>query len=801
MLGDREFLLFDGGMGTMMQTAGLMAGEVPERWNLERSDDVLKIHKAYVEAGADVVSANTFGANSYKLPSDLKVADVVKAAINIAKSSGAKYVAQDIGPIGSLLEPLGTLPFEEAYRLYQEQVLAGEEAGADLYIIETMTDLLEAKAALLAVKENSNRPVIVSMSYAEDGRTFLGTTPEAAAYTLCGLGADAVGVNCSLGPRELLPITEKLCRICTVPVIVQANAGLPQLKGGETVYDIDVCEYTSYVAKMLDMGVTIIGGCCGTTPEYIRALKKLTLEKQIVERHVVRRTVVTSGQVCVIPDDGICVIGERINPTGKSWLKAALREARFEVLAEEAISQQECGAGILDVNVGIPDIDEVKTLTRAVRELQAVTTLPLQLDSSNAKAVEAAARVYNGLPMINSVNGKEESMSEIFPIAKKYGAVVVALTLDENGIPDTAEGRLDIAKRIVKCAEEYGIPRESIVVDCLVMTAATEQRTSLETLRAVRMVREQLGLHTVLGVSNISFGLPNRELFNSTFLASAFACGLDMPILNPKSTSYMNVIDCYRVLNNEDKDAAVYIENHAGDVSVGKKSSGRNGGRTEQAAVEENVSASGEKAHITHAILTGRRAQSAELTRQLLMHMSVMDVINDVFIPALDEVGRRYESGKLFLPQLMASAETVKNGFDVLREQESGGGSKKGETILLATVKGDIHDIGKNIVKMLLENYGYNIIDLGRDVPPELVVQTVLEHNVRLVGLSALMTTTVKYMEDTVLALREACPDCRIMVGGAVLTAEYAKKMGADYYAKDAAESARIAGSVFGRKD
>ena len=758
----------------MLQNSGLKAGDLPELLNIASPETVLNIHKQYVEAGADIVTANTFGANSHKLKDSDAVKKVIQAGVSLAKKSGAKYTALDIGPIGALLKPIGTMDFQTAYDIFKEQVLAGSEA--DIILIETMSDLLEAKAALLAAKENSTLPVFVTMTFTDNGRTFLGTDPATAAITLSSLGADAIGVNCSLGPKELKNIAEEMIKYSSKPIIVQANAGLPEILNGETFFPVKADEYADIVLQMADMGVTVLGGCCGTTPEYIKKIRKGLLGKTPKIPKEKNITAFTSSSKSVILDKNIAIIGERINPTGKKKIKEALRENNHDYIISEAVSQEEHGADILDVNAGLPEIDEVKTLTELVFELQEVTSLPLQIDSSDPEAVESAVRIYNGKPIINSVNGKQEIMDAVFPIVKKYGTAVVALTLDENGIPESAEERFKIAEKIIKKAEEYNIPKSDILVDCLVLSASTNQDIVLETTKAISLVKSRLGVKTVLGVSNVSFGLPERDIINSTFLAAAFGAGLDMPIMNPMSDEYMKIISAFKVLNGEDTASANYIKKYS--------------------SVEHAAPCVHEKMDISEAIIKGRKDLIEALVRDSLKNTSPMDIINNCFIPALDVVGDKFEKGTIFLPQLMTSAETVKLGFDILRSIP-GEAPPRGDSIILATVKGDIHDIGKNIVKMLLENYGYNVVDLGKDVEPELICDTAERLNIRLVGLSALMTTTLKYMEETIKLIRKRNLNCKVLVGGAVLNERYAKMVGADYYAKDAAETARIAGEFF----
>lgn len=776
-----SFLLIDGGLGTLLQERGLRAGDLPETMNFTAPDVVRKIHGEYIAAGADVITANTFGANRRKLGSTEKVRETISAAVRLVREAGAKKAALDIGPTGALLEPFGPLPFEEAYRLFQEEVEAGVAAGADMILIETMTDLLEAKAALLAAKEHSGLPVFVTLSFGSDGRTFLGTDPKTAAVTLSALGADAVGINCSTGPTEMLPLAREMLDWAKVPVIVQPNAGLPECVGDKTVYNVGVEEFTEAMGKMLSMGVTIVGGCCGTTPAYTRALRAELDRRTPVGREMPRYTAFSSAQRTVAADGAVVVIGERINPTGKKRLKEALRSGDMDYVQHEAIAQTEAGADVLDVNAGLPELDEAETLGKMVTAIQAVSPLPLQIDSSDPVAVERAVRRCAGKPIINSVNGKEESLAAILPIAKKYGAAVVGLTLDERGIPETAAERLEIAEKIVARAEQLGIPREDVLIDCLVMTVSANQSLAMETLKAVSLVREKLGCRTVLGVSNISFGLPAREIVNASFLAAALGAGLDLPILNPLSSRYMEVVAAMQVLRGSDKNAERFIASFA---PADKK--------------PLPASQPEQKADITRLVLSGQKTEMERAVLACLESESPMDVINNRLIPAINAAGDRFDRGEFFLPQLMASADAVKAGFDTVKARaESGDITAKG-TVLLATVKDDIHDIGKNIVKMLLSNYGYEVVDLGRDVPPERVVEETLKRNIRLVGLSALMTTTVKSMEATILALHASGADCRIMVGGAVLNEEYAKMVGADFYAKDAAEAARIAERVLG---
>ncbi len=808
VLDGREFLLFDGAMGTQLQARGLAAGEIPELLCLTNPDEIREIHAAYVAAGSEAVTTNTFGACALKLGDAATVEEVFSAAVGCARASGARYVAADIGPTGALLEPMGTLPFERAYELFAEQVVAATAAGADLFIIETMADLAEAKAALLAVKENSDLPAFVTMTFDEDGRTFLGTTPEVAAVTLSALGASVVGINCSLGPKDVAPLVKRMLPWSRVPVMAQANAGLPHVVDGVTTYDILPPEYCEAVADMVDAGVTVIGGCCGTSPAYIAGERELLSGRTPASRDMRHDFVVSSSQQLSAFEMGqVGVIGERINPTGKKRMKEALRSGDLDYIMSMAISQVADGAQILDVNVGLPEIDERTMMARIVADLQGVTTLPLQIDSSEPDVIEAAVRSYPGKALINSTNGKREVLDAVLPIAAHYGCAIVGLTLDEEGIPKTAEGRLAIARKIVDAAEALGIPREDIAIDCLTMACSTDQTAPRAILDGIRLVKRELpGVRTVLGVSNISFGLPFRPLVNATFLAAALDAGLDLAIINPMVKRMMDVIDTWRVLSGEDENAGYFVEHYAGRTddasSVAPGSRGEHPAAASSAArtFPDDPGATPE-AQVHSLVIAGRKGPVPELVAALLADHDAMYVINDVLIPALDEVGERFEKGTFFLPQLMASAEAAKAGFETIREKSPAGdaSSSKGR-IVICTVKGDIHDIGKNIVRMLLENYGYNVVDLGRDVDPQLVVDAVVRDHVRLCGLSALMTSTVPAMSETIALLHEKAPWCRVMVGGAVLTPEYAKMVGADYYAKDATASAKIAAEVLGQR-
>lgn len=773
-----NILIFDGAMGTMLQAAGLPTGGLPELYNLTNPDIVKNIHKAYVDAGADIITTNTFQANEFKLKdSGHTVEEIIESGIMLAKASGAKYTALDIGPLGQLMKPMGTLDFDTAYNAFARQIRVGVKAGADVILLETMSDILEIKAAVLAVRELCDLPVFVSMTYQSDGRTFVGCDPQTAAITFSALRVDALGVNCSLGPKELGATVDELLKYSSVPVLVQPNAGLPQIRNGQTVYDVSPDEYADYVTEFAAKGAAVLGGCCGTTPEYIKAVTDRLSDRSRRPVTPMRISAVTSGTKTVILDDKISVIGERINPTGKKLLKEKLRAKDFGYIMNEAISQSENGADILDVNCGLPEVDEAALLTRAVEEIQSVVNLPLQIDSSDTTAIEGAVRVYRGKPIINSVCGKEESMAKVLPIAAKYGAAVVALCLDDNGIPETAEERVKIAEKIIKTAEGYGISKDDIIVDCLVLTASAQQKLVIETIKAVGAVKRKLGVKTVLGVSNVSFGLPCRPKLNSVFLSACFGAGLDCAIINPMSAEVMGAVHAFRVLHGSDVDAAEYISKYSESVQA-----------------ESTVKSA---ATLKALIENGLKDEAALKTAELLKTDTAMDIIEKQFIPALDTVGEKYEKGTIFLPQLMQAAEAAKSGFEVLREKSASGSVKAKGRILLATVEGDIHDIGKNIAKMLLENYGYEVIDLGRNVPAEDVVKAAKEYDIRLIGLSALMTTTVASMKKTITELKAAGVNAKIMVGGAVLSEEYAEFVGADYYVGDARADVEIADKIF----
>lgn len=791
---NRKFIRLDGGTGSMLQKGGMPVGALPEVYNITEPERIIAVHRAFLDAGADVVYANTFGANRHKMAkSGYAVQELIAGGITCARKAcegTSAKVALDIGPIGQLLEPLGTLTFEEAYDIFQEEIEAGQDA--DLIVIETMTDLYETKAALLAAKEHSDKPVLCTMTFEPNLRTFTGCTVASAAMTLEGLGADAIGVNCSLGPDELYPIVEEMAKWTTLPLIVKPNAGLPDPITGE--YLVSPEEFAAAVAKFAQLGVTIYGGCCGTTPAHIQAAYDLLEQTTIIKRETpeIPAAVCSASEVVII--DQPRIIGERINPTGKKRFKAALQANDMDYILDQAVRQVDAGADLLDVNVGMPGIDEKGMMIRTVKALQSIGGTPLQLDSTIPAVLEAALRVYNGKPIVNSVNGEEASLQNVLPLVKKYGAAVVGLTLDENGIPPKAEDRFAIAKRILDRATALGIPKRDIYIDCLTLTASAEQDGARETLKALHRVKEELGLKTVLGVSNISFGLPNREAVTRTFLTMALENGLDLPIINPNIASMTETVRAYRLLDGIDRNCTEFVEAYAGMPTAAPAAAPVS---VKRAASPE---AKPETLDLPYAMSHGLKNEGAKITAQLLETTDPMDVVNNVLIPALDEAGKLFEQGKIFLPQLIQTAGVAQAAFEVIKTtliQRNAAPVSRGE-IVLATVKGDIHDIGKNIVRVLLENYGYTVLDLGRDVPCQLVADTAKEHGVKLVGLSALMTTTLGAMEETIQLVKQSCPDCKIVVGGAVLTADYAEKIGADFYAKDAMDTVAVAKQIVG---
>ena len=788
-----NILYLDGAMGTLLQAQGLKSGELPERWNITHSDIVKKIHLDYYNAGSNVVSANTFGANILKFD-ETELEEIIKAAVENVRyardeSCGMqeKWIALDIGPSGRMLAPYGDFDFEDAVETFAKTVRLGVKYDVDVIFIQTMNDSYETKAALLAAKENSDLPIFVSNAFSEDGKLMTGADPFAMIAMLEGMGADAIGINCSLGPKALGGVVREYIKYSSTPVILKPNAGLPKSVDGKTVFDVDSIEFSNEIAKLVKEGVGIIGGCCGTTPEYIKKLVDAT--KDITAVPVTQKNIscVSSYTHAVEFGKKPVLIGERINPTGKKRFKEALKSNDIDYILKEGIAQQEKGVGVLDVNVGLPEIDEVEMLKTAVCELQAIIDLPLQIDTSDTTAMEAALRRYNGKAMINSVNGKKESMEAVFPLVKKYGGFVVALTLDEGGIPDRAEDRLRIAKSILSEAEKYGISKKDLIFDPLALTISADNRAGLETLRAVEMITDELGCNTSLGVSNVSFGLPRRDIINSGFFSLAMGKGLSAAIMNPYSSQMMQAYYSYCALNALDENCSAYIEyaENIEDVAVVT-----NGVKSEKTVDEY-------KSDLQRSIIKGLKDQSGAITQELLKTTDPLKIVQDEIIPALDVVGSGFEKKTVYLPQLLMSAEAAKSAFEKIKESMSGEGNTSDKaTVIIATVKGDIHDIGKNIVKLLLENYGFNVIDLGRDVSPEAISDKTVETHAPLVGLSALMTTTVPAMEETIKLLRKTAPWCKVVVGGAVLTQEYADAIGADCYSKDAMETVRYAESI-----
>ena len=789
----KEVLYFDGGMGTLLQEKGLQAGELPEIWNLTHMEEVIEIHRDYFEAGSDIVLTNTFGANALKFQdSEYELEDIVTAAVIHVKEAAylgvhddrEVYTALDIGPTGKLLKPMGDLDFEDAYQAFAQVMRWGEAAGADLIHIETMSDTYEMKAAVLAAKEQTSLPVFATMIFDEKGRLLTGADVRSAMAMLEGLGVDALGINCGLGPEQMLPIFQEIVSHTSLPVIVKPNAGLPKQKDGAVYYDVTPKEFVRVMEKIVDGGAAVIGGCCGTTPGHIRNMTESFGRRAVKKVDHKEETVVSSYGAAVVLDDCPVVIGERINPTGKKRLKQALKEQDFDYILKEGIRQQELGAQILDVNVGLPDIDEMAMMREAVSRLQSITSLPLQIDTVDPEALESAMRIYNGKPMVNSVSGKQESMDQVFPLVKKYGGVVVGLTLDESGIPDTAEGRIRIAGKIIKEAEKYGIRKKDLVIDVLTMTVSSDPGSARVTLDTLRGVKEKFGVATVLGVSNISFGLPNRAALNANFYTMALEAGLDAGIINPASEDMMCSYRSFLALTGQDPNFEGYIGQYGGTEAseTGKKHPETSGEMPLEAAIEK-----------------GMKKEAAWAAEQLLKEQDSLSIINRYLIPALDRVGKGFEKGTVFLPQLLMSADAAKQAFSVLKEAMPAQieGEKDRPKVILATVKGDIHDIGKNIVKVLLENYSFDVLDLGKDVPPEDILKKAVDEDVKLVGLSALMTTTVASMEETIRLLRREKPDCRVMVGGAVLNQEYADMIGADFYGKDAMQSVYYAQEIF----
>ena len=782
-------VFLDGGMGTLLQKKGVLGTGYPELLNITHPEIISGIHKEYYDAGSNVVCTNTFGANILKFDTET-LENIIKHAVENADNArkatvnkGEKFIALDMGPTGKLLEPMGELSFEKAVEVFAQTVRLGVKYGAQLIVIETMTDSYETKAALLAAKENSSLPVIVTNAYDKNGKLLTGATPAAMVALLEGMGADAIGANCSLGPKQLIPVAEEYLKYASVPVVLKPNAGLPLVENGKTVYDVGAEEFASDLAKLIKKGVRVAGGCCGTTPEYIKALTEKSAGIPPVPVTGKDLTFVSSYSHAVFFGDSPLLIGERINPTGKKRFKQALVEKDMEYILSEGLSQADKGVHILDVNVGLPEIDEGQMLYESVRALQGVTDIPLQIDTSSPLAMEKALRVYNGKALVNSVNGKKESMEAVFPLVKKYGGAVIALTLDENGIPETAAGRVEIAKKILEKASEYGISKKDIIFDSLALTVSADNNAAAVTLESVKRIKTELGCHTSLGVSNVSFGLPARDGINSVFFALAMENGLSAAIMNPYSADMMRTFYAFKALKGMDENCAEYIS-HSGEFQSSFQ------------PASQSVTAITGTSPLMDAVIKGLKEKAVETTKELLASKAPLDIVNEDIIPALNKVGEGFEKNIIFLPQLLTSAEAAKCAFEQIKAvsaKESGNAKGK---FVLATVHGDIHDIGKNIVKLLLQNYGFEVIDLGKDVPPEVIVKTAVETGAPLVGLSALMTTTVPAMEETIKQLRAHAPFCKIVVGGAVLTEEYAASIGADKYARDAMETVRYAESV-----
>ena len=790
----KEWLFCDGGTGSILQKMGLKGGELPELWNLTRPDDIRSLNRSYFEAGSNIVNTNTFGANRFKFDN---VSEIVSRGVVLCrearKEAGREndaYVAIDVGPTGKLLEPMGDLKFNEAVDVFSEIIKAGYEAGGDLVLIETMSDSYEAKAAVIAAHEVCDLPVIVTMVYDESGRLLTGGSVEGTVAMLEGLKVDALGINCGFGPQQMLPIAERIMKCCSLPVVVNPNAGLPRTENGETVYDVDPDEFSRIMEQIAKLGVHVMGGCCGTTPEHISKMISTVKGVPFTAPVIKNDTYVTSFSTCVKIGRRPVIIGERINPTGKKKLQQALRDNDIDYILTEALKQEEAGADILDVNVGLPEIDEPVMMENAVLKIQSVTGLPLQLDTTDIEALERGLRIYNGKPMVNSVNGKAEIIESVMPLVAKYGGVLVGLPLDEDGIPSTSEGRLAVAERIYEAADRYGIPRKDIVIDGLAMTISSDPDSAITTLYTVKGIRDRFSGHSILGVSNISFGLPARELINSYFLSMAMLNGLSCAIINPCNGPMMASFRSFNALMNLDPNLEEYIGAYKDYVA---------GSGVSSVSVKNTASSSGAELSLAEAIERGVTGRAAEaMKEELSTGRDSLEIIDTELIPALDRVGKGYEAGTIFLPQLLMSADAAKAAFAVIKEAMSDKPRTTKGQVILATVKGDIHDIGKNIVKVMLENYGYDVIDLGKDVPPEVIVDCAMENNISVVGLSALMTTTVASMEETIRLLREKKPDTKVVVGGAVMTQEYADKIGADAYAKDAMGTVRYCDSVFG---
>lgn len=800
-------LIFDGAMGTMLQKSGISEEKVPELYLFKNPETIKEIHKSYLKAGSNIISTNTFGANYIKVKDcGYTVDEIIRQAVKLAKEAieehhGLKGLGSDcsvalaLGPIGKLMVPTGNLTFEEACDLYREQIVPGLDAGADLILVETLSDPYELKAALVTARELTDIPIFCTMTFQEDGRTLMGQGPFSVIAMVKDLGADGLGVNCSLGPAQMLPIVEEFVKYSPLPIMVQPNAGLPEMKGGETVYNVGPDEFADVMEEMLLMGVSVVGGCCGTTPEYIAELSKrvkaiddASRRQMVKQRNIPKLTMACSPGKTVIFGDRTVVVGERINPTGKKLLKEALKTGDYNYIEDEAIAQVAAGAEILDVNVGLPEIDEKEAMLKVMERIAAVVDVPLQIDSANPSVLEAAARLYNGRPIINSVNGKQEVMDAIFPIVKKYGTCVVALALDEKGLPENTEERVKIAETIIKEAEKYGIGPERILVDCLTLTVSAQQKAGLDTLKAIGEVKNRFGVKTTLGASNVSFGLPERPLLNRTFLAMALYAGLDAPITDPLAEEYMDTIKAFETLSGKDTDSKDFIKYYGGRAVA--KAEAKNGLNSRKVSDD-----------LYHIIINGYEEKSKKATEKLLENKTPLEIVETIIIPALEQVGKEYESGEKFLPQLVQSADAVKPAFEIIKEALSARGENIScGKIILATVLGDIHDIGKNIVKVLLENYGYEVIDLGKDVGIDKLVEAAKAEKIQLVGLSALMTTTVVNMEASIKAFKDAGLNLKVAVGGAVLNEEYAKKIGADYYCKDAMDGVKVANKIFRNK-
>ncbi|MBQ8950730.1 MAG: homocysteine S-methyltransferase family protein [Eubacterium sp.] len=795
----KEWLFCDGGTGTFLQEHGLQGGELPETWNVLHPEVILELYESYLSAGADIFNTNTFGLNSLKFPG--RIEELMNAAVELAKQARVNtgredaYIAIDVGPTGKLLEPMGDLSFDRAVELFGEVMAAGEKAGGDLILIETMSDSYEAKAAVLAAKECTNLPVIVTTVYDQKGKLLTGGNVDSTVAMLEGLGVDALGMNCGMGPDLMIPMVERMVEVTSVPIVVNPNAGLPRTEGDKTVFDVTPEEFSDIMCKIADMGVQVLGGCCGTTPEHIRQTAEKVRRREFHPNTPKDITVVTSFCQAVVCDKKPIIIGERINPTGKKRFKEALRENDIDYILSQGLEQEDAGADILDVNVGLPEIDEPEMMREVVTRLQGVTGLPLQLDTTDPVALEKGLRYYNGKAMINSVNGKEEVIKSVMPIVKKYGGVLVGLALDEDGIPETADGRIRVAEKIYKAADEYGIPRKDIVIDGLCMTVSSDSSSAVTTLETLRRIRDDYHGHSILGVSNISFGLPQRQIINAYFLTMAMQMGLSFAIMNPNNEQMMTAYRSFLALSDLDPQCMGYIEAYANaSVSVIQT------GGTAAAGAGTSGAATGAAAGVSQlysAIERGMTGVAESAMKEAIKDKDPLEVINDELIPALDKVGKGFEKGTVFLPQLLMSADAAKAAFEVVKQAMAGKPREMKGKVIIATVKGDIHDIGKNIVKVMLENYGYDVIDLGKDVPPEVIVDRAIEDDVKLVGLSALMTTTVVSMEDTIKLLREKKPDTKVVVGGAVMTQEYADQIGADCYAKDAMATVRYADEVF----